>query len=51
MRTITEIEKMLYGVDPGANKCWGMTYEEGVIAALEWVLDNESEPPIDMEAE
>jgi len=53
MRTADEIQAMADKAgtvmeDPNARKCHGQTYEEGVRAALEWVLNPKEDcPPID----
>ncbi len=48
MKTQTEIEKMAdKAADAASNpKFFGMTYEDGVLAALDWVLENFEEGPL-----
>lgn len=53
MKTVEEIEDMRYKaddikLDPNNKGMWGMSYEEGVSAALAWVL-GEGEAPIEEE--
>ena len=48
MKSKREIEDVLNRVDEfGASKFPGMSYEEGVSAALRWVLDEIEEDPLE----
>jgi hypothetical protein len=52
MRTEREIEKEVDKIDPeaaasGASKWPGMSFEQGVDAALRWVLGWSDEPPME----
>lgn len=50
MRSLEEIESQLdeaiKQADTGESRFFGMSYEEGVAAALDWVLGHVSEAPI-----
>ena len=52
MRSLSEIKEMvgdtLDRIDSGRSY-HGMTYEEGVLAALDWVLGNTNDKPIEEE--
>ena len=52
MRSKAEIEDQLNKAmdvihDPDERGAWGMSYEEGVQAALDWVVENIEEGPMD----
>jgi len=53
LRTPREIEKQMYAAsdwsNAGSSAYDGMTYEEGVEAALRWALGEEDTPPIEKE--
>jgi hypothetical protein len=55
LRTATEIENQLYKAQnwtsAGNTDVPGMTYEEGVEAALRWALGEEDNEPIENEAD
>lgn len=40
MKTEQEIKAASYRVDTSGTKYSGMTYEEGILEALDWVLEN-----------
>ena len=33
--------------DPDAFRCFGMSYEDGVLAALDWVLETTNDKPVE----
>lgn len=35
--------------DEGGTRCRGMTYEDGVIAAIEWIRGNQDDAPMEDE--
>lgn len=47
MRTKAEIEDQIYKTMDKANQCPGMTYAEGVRDALEWVVEDTDDPPME----
>lgn len=47
MKTITEIEEQLDKAKELNGKYGGMTYEEGVVAALEWILGWTDDEPME----
>jgi hypothetical protein len=47
MKNPKEITEMIGRVDLEAQQYFGMSYEEGVLAALDWVIGNTNDPPID----
>lgn len=47
MKTVAEIEKQIDIASEDNNKFSGMTYEQGVEAALSWVMDEVDEAPMD----
>lgn len=40
MKDMTKIENLRDAIDENSNKYPGMTYEQGIAAALDWVLDD-----------
>lgn len=44
-----QIDRALNVMDTKGTDVPGMSYEEGVEAALRWVLEHEPEPPIESE--
>lgn len=50
-RTQVEVDNVLGdcadSIDEGASKFPGMSYEEGVMAALDWILGNTNSPPME----
>lgn len=50
MLDIREIEDMV-DLAEESEDLWGMTYREGVIEALNWVLERTGEPPFEKRKE
>lgn len=53
MKTEKEIEEMLFKAEDyntnGATQFPSMTYEQGVSDALRWALNQQNEPPIEVD--
>lgn len=47
MKSQSEIKEMIDKASDDERNLHGMTYQEGVRAALEWVLENWDEDPIE----
>ena len=46
MKTAQEINEQIEMAETTEDPCFGMTYEEGVVAALLWVTDERDDPPV-----
>lgn len=45
-----QLDQANSNIDEGTSAFSGMTYEEGVKAALEWILNKDSDAPMDEDA-